>query len=36
MIDITKQKEIETELNKSLGLVTEQNKRLLNFLYRIP
>jgi PAS domain S-box-containing protein len=33
MIDITKTKEIETELNKSLGLVTEQNKRLLNFSY---
>lgn len=33
MIDITKTKEIETELNKSLHLVTEQNKRLLNFSY---
>jgi signal transduction histidine kinase len=33
MIDITKTKEIETELNKSLRLVTEQNKRLLNFSY---
>ena len=33
MIDITKTKEIENELNKSLTLVTEQNKRLLNFSY---
>ena len=33
MIDITKTKEIENQLNKSLGLVTEQNKRLLNFSY---
>jgi PAS domain S-box-containing protein len=33
MIDITKTKEIETQLNKSLHLVTEQNKRLLNFSY---
>ncbi|MBU0941472.1 MAG: PAS domain S-box protein [Bacteroidetes bacterium] len=33
MIDITKPKEIEYELNKSLSLVTEQNKRLLNFSY---
>jgi PAS domain S-box-containing protein len=33
MIDITKTKEIENELNKSLNLVTEQNKRLLNFSY---
>lgn len=33
MIDITKTKEIETELNKSFDLVSEQNKRLLNFSY---
>ena len=33
MIDITKTKEIEADLNKSLYLVTEQNKRLLNFSY---
>ena len=33
MIDITKTKEIETELNNSFDLVSEQNKRLLNFSY---
>jgi PAS domain S-box-containing protein len=33
MIDITKTKEIEYELNNSLNLITEQNKRLLNFSY---
>jgi PAS domain S-box-containing protein len=33
MIDITKTKEIEKELHKSFNLVTEQNKRLLNFSY---
>lgn len=33
MIDITKTKEIENQLNKSFHLVTEQNKRLLNFSY---
>ena len=33
MIDITKTKEAEKELNNSFSLVTEQNKRLLNFSY---
>ncbi|RYJ52070.1 PAS domain S-box protein [Flavobacterium petrolei] len=33
MIDITKTKEAEKELNNSFNLVTEQNKRLLNFSY---
>lgn len=33
MIDITKTKEAEKELNDSFLLVTEQNKRLLNFSY---
>lgn len=33
MIDITTQKENEAVLNKSLNMVTEQNKRLLNFSY---
>ena len=33
MIDITKTKEAEKELNTSFNLVTEQNKRLLNFSY---
>jgi PAS domain S-box-containing protein len=33
--DITKSKEAEKELNNSLQLVTEQNKRLLNFSYII-
>ena len=33
MIDITKMKESENDLNNSLQLVTEQNKRLLNFSY---
>lgn len=33
MIDITKSKEAEKDLNSSLDLVTEQNKRLLNFSY---
>ena len=33
MIDITKTKEAEKELNTSFSLVTEQNKRLLNFSY---
>lgn len=33
MIDITKAKEAEKELNDSFQLVTEQNKRLLNFSY---
>ena len=33
MIDITKNKEAEKELNDSFNLVTEQNKRLLNFSY---
>jgi PAS domain S-box-containing protein len=33
MIDITKTKEAEKELNDSFQLVTEQNKRLLNFSY---
>ena len=33
MIDITKAKMAEIELNNTLHLVTEQNKRLLNFSY---
>ena len=33
MIDITTMKEAEKNLNNSLELVTEQNKRLLNFSY---
>jgi PAS domain S-box-containing protein len=33
MIDITKTKEAEKELKDSFNLVTEQNKRLLNFSY---
>ena len=33
MIDITKAKMAELELNNTLHLVTEQNKRLLNFSY---
>jgi PAS domain S-box-containing protein len=33
MIDISKTKEAEKELNSSLTLVIEQNKRLLNFSY---
>jgi signal transduction histidine kinase len=33
MIDITKNKESENDLNNSFQLVTEQNKRLLNFSY---
>ncbi len=33
MIDITKTKEAEKDLNDSFQLVTEQNKRLLNFSY---
>jgi len=33
MIDVTKNKEIEKDLNNSFNLVTEQNKRLLNFSY---
>ncbi|HJR99539.1 MAG TPA: PAS domain S-box protein, partial [Flavobacterium sp.] len=33
MIDITKNKEIEVDLNNSFNVVTEQNKRLLNFSY---
>jgi PAS domain S-box-containing protein len=33
MIDITKAKEAEKELKSSFTLVTEQNKRLLNFSY---
>ena len=33
MIDITKTKDIQNELNNSFELVTEQNKRLLNFSY---
>lgn len=33
MIDITKSKEAEKDLNNSFNLVTEQNKRLLNFSY---
>ena len=33
MIDISKTKEAEKELNDAFNLVTEQNKRLLNFSY---
>jgi PAS domain S-box-containing protein len=33
MIDITKTKRAEKDLNNSFNLVTEQNKRLLNFSY---
>tara|TARA_R110000868_G_scaffold131418_2_gene341491 strand:+ start:44317 stop:47160 length:2844 start_codon:yes stop_codon:yes gene_type:complete len=33
MIDITKTKEIQNDLNNSFNLVSEQNKRLLNFSY---
>lgn len=33
MIDITNRKEAEAALNKSFELVTEQNKRLVNFSY---
>ena len=33
MIDISVQKENEAVINKSLNMVTEQNKRLLNFSY---
>ena len=33
MIDISKTKEAEKDLNASFNLVTEQNKRLLNFSY---
>ena len=33
MIDITKSKEAERDLNAAFNLVTEQNKRLLNFSY---
>ncbi|MEZ7506009.1 PAS domain S-box protein [Flavobacterium sp. Arc2] len=33
MIDITKNKEAEKDLKNSFNLVTEQNKRLLNFSY---
>ncbi|MFV8343545.1 PAS domain S-box protein [Flavobacterium sp. XS2P39] len=33
MIDISKTKEAEKDLNNSFNLVTEQNKRLLNFSY---
>ncbi|WPR70652.1 PAS domain S-box protein [Flavobacterium sp. NG2] len=33
MIDITKTKDIQNDLNNSFDLVTEQNKRLLNFSY---
>lgn len=33
MIDVTKTKEVEKELHTSFNLVTEQNKRLLNFSY---
>lgn len=33
MIDITSRKQAEDALNKSFNLVTEQNKRLLNFSY---
>ena len=33
MIDITKNKEIEKDLNTSFNLLTAQNKRLLNFSY---
>ena len=35
MIDITKSKNIENDLNESLNLVTKQNERLLNFSYII-
>lgn len=35
MINITKTKEIENDLNNSFNLVTEQNQRLLNFSYII-
>lgn len=33
IIDVTKNKETEQDLNNSFNLVTEQNKRLLNFSY---
>jgi PAS domain S-box-containing protein len=33
MIDVTKTKEIEKNLNQSFDIVSEQNKRLLNFSY---
>jgi PAS domain S-box-containing protein len=33
MIDITKTKEVQEDLNQSFTLVNEQNKRLLNFSY---
>lgn len=33
MIDVTKNKETEKDLNNSFNLVSEQNKRLLNFSY---
>lgn len=33
MIDVTKNKETEADLNNSFNLVSEQNKRLLNFSY---
>jgi diguanylate cyclase len=33
MIDVTKNKQIEKDLNNSFNLVSEQNKRLLNFSY---
>ncbi len=33
MIDVTKMKKAQRDLNNSLSLVTEQNKRLLNFSY---
>lgn len=33
MIDVTKNKEIQKDLNNSFNLVSEQNKRLLNFSY---
>jgi hypothetical protein len=35
MIDITKNKEAEKDLKNSFDLVTEQNKKLLNFSYRL-
>nr|WP_315155797.1 PAS domain S-box protein [uncultured Flavobacterium sp.] len=35
MIDITKSKNIEVDLNNSFNLVTKQNERLLNFSYII-
>lgn len=35
MIDITKSKNIENDLNNSFNLVTKQNERLLNFSYII-